>query len=173
MHFSNEPLDIMDIIQLFIPVITFAMGYFLTDIEHRRDRKRDIVREKFDKLYHPFYRLINELGTDSEYGFAFNTEDVAGLRPFFDHLAMNIHLATTEGQTLFWETRKLFLCTLAKANLPETDLEEKFAQSISALFSHLIQEYIKSAVILGYNLGGAEAVMGMTDAGEVKTDQAV
>ena len=66
-------MDVVEIIKLFIPVITFAMGYFLTDIGYKRDRKLSIVREKFEKLYHPFYMLINELGTEREEGFAFDT----------------------------------------------------------------------------------------------------
>ena len=68
-------MDFISFLQLLIPVITFAMGYFLTDIGYRRDRKLSIVREKFDKLYHPFYILVNVLGMDNKSGFAFDCEN--------------------------------------------------------------------------------------------------
>jgi len=154
-------MDIIGIIQIFIPVITFAMGYFLTNIGYKRDRKLSIMREKFEKLYHPFYIMINELGTDVELGFAFDTENRSVIKPFIQHLAVNSYLATSKGQTLIWETRRLFVCCTAENYIIDKEKEQQLEQLISELFEHFVQEYIKSADALGYELGGAEAVTGI------------
>jgi hypothetical protein len=140
-------VDFIDIIQLFIPVITFAMGYFLTNIGYKRDRKLSIIREKFDRLYHPFYVLINELGTDNEAGFEFDSENLDALKPILEHLTKNAHLASAEGQMLIWEARYFFVSGEIKK-----DEEELFSKSLGALLEHLIQGYMKSAKALGYEL---------------------
>jgi hypothetical protein len=148
---------VIDIIQLFIPIATFAMGYFLTNIGYKRNRKLSIIREKFEKLYHPFYMMINELGTENEIGFAFDTENRSVLKPFISHLITNSYLATNEGQHLIWETRKLFVCCTAEGYVVDKEKEHALEKSIGVLFEHLLKEYIKSANALGYELGGAEA----------------
>jgi hypothetical protein len=146
-------MDVLGVIQLFIPIITFAMGYFLTDIGYKRDRKLGIIREKFDRLYHPFYILINEHGTDHETGgFAFDNENLDVLKPILDHLTKNSHLATTEGQMLIWETRYHFISIATEEETIDKDKEELFGKSLGALLEHLIQEYMKSAKALGYEL---------------------
>ena len=147
-------MDFIGIMQLFIPIITFAMGYFLTDIGYKRDRKLSIIREKFDRLYHPFFVLVNELGMDTELGFAFDSENGDILKPILEHLTRNAYLTTAEGQKLIWETRYLFVLGAAEAGTVDKDKEELFATSIGALFEHLIQEYMKSAKALGYELIG-------------------
>jgi len=158
-------MDIMIITQLLIPVVTFLMGYFLTNIGYKRDRKLNIIREKFEKLYHPFYMLINELGTDTGdgAGFAFNTEDSPVIRKLLDHLTANVYLASSEGQKLIWETRIIFISCVAAGNTVNKEKEQLFEKSISALFEHLIQEYLKSANALGYDLGGAVTYAAYTD----------
>ena len=150
-------MDVIGIITLFIPVVTFAMGYFLTDIGYKRDRKLSIVREKFEKLYHPFYMLVCELGTDTEGGdgFALNTEDSSAFGQLFDHLIHNAYLATSEGQSLIWETRMLFVSCNADGNNIDKEKEQLLEKSIRALFGHLIQEYVKSASALGYDLSSS------------------
>jgi len=145
-------MDFVGVLQLLVPVITFAMGYFLTDIGYKRDRKLSIIREKFNGLYHPFFVLVNELGMENELGFAFDSENGAALRPILDHLTKNAHLTTAEGQKLIWETRCLFVSGAAEGETAAKDKEELFAKSIGALFEHLIQEYMKSAKALGYEL---------------------
>jgi len=147
-------MDFIAILQLFIPVVTFAMGYFLTDIGYRRDRKLSIIREKFDRLYHPFFVLINELGIDNEFGFAIDSENGAVLKPILEHLTKNAYLTTAEGQKLIWETRYLFVSGATEGETIDNDNEELFAKSIGALFEYLIQEYMKSANALGYELIG-------------------
>jgi len=145
----------VEIVQLCIPVITFLMGYFLTSIGYRRNRKLDIVREKFDKLYHPFFLLMNELGTDTEDGFglAFDTDNTSVTKRLIDHLFTHVYLATSEGQRLILETRVLFVSNTAKGNRVGKEDEELFENTIRALFEHLLQEYMKSATALGYELG--------------------
>jgi len=143
-------MDFISIIQLFIPVITFALGYFLTNIGYKRDKKLNIIREKFDRLYHPFYVLVNEFGTDHESGFAFDSENLDALKPIIEHLTKNAHLATAEGQELIWGTRYIFITGAADGKTIDKDNEELFGKSLSALLEHLIKEYMKSAKILGY-----------------------
>jgi len=145
-------MDAFGIIQLFIPVVTFLMGYFLTDIGYRRDRKLNIIREKFDKLYHPFYVLVNELGSDNELGFAFESGDSAVLEPIIEHLTKSAYLATAEGQKLIWETRYHFISVSAEGETIDEEKDELFGKSLVVLFEHLIQEYMKSADALGYEL---------------------
>jgi len=145
-------MDIFGIIQLFIPIITFAMGYFLTDIGYRRDRKLNIVREKFEKLYHPFYMLIHELGTDREDGIAIGGDDPAVFKPLIDHLSANAYLASTEGQKLIWETRYIVVACMGKGQSLDEEQDKLLTQSIETLFSYLIEEYMKSATALGYEL---------------------
>ena len=158
-------MDVMGIIQLFIPIITFAMGYFLTDIGYRRNRKLSIIREKFEKLYHPFFVLINELGTDTDdgVGMAFDTENTSVLKRFFDHLFPNMYLASSKGQQLILETRMLFVSNLAKGDTVDKEKEQLLEKSISALFEHLIQEYVQSAKALGYDLGNTESRIGIVE----------
>jgi len=144
-------MNFIDIIQLFIPVITFIMGYFLTNIGYKRDRKLSIIQGKFDKLYHPFFVLVNELGMDNEAGFAFDSEHRDMLKPILEHLTKNAYLATSKGQKLIWETRYLFVSSTSEKE-PINNEEELFAKSIGALFEHLIQEYMLSARTLGYEL---------------------
>jgi len=156
-------MDFISIMQLFIPVITFGMGYYLTDIGYRRDRKLSITREKFDRLYHPFYILVNELGTDHESGFAFDSENMDTLKPIIDHLTKNAHLATAEGQMLIWETRYHFISCMTEGKLSDKEKEEIFGKSLGILLEHLIQEYMKSAKALGYELIGMGAVSGSNE----------
>ena len=153
-------MDLLGVLQLFIPVITFAMGYFLTDIGYKRDRKLSIIREKFDRLYHPFYILVNELGMDNTLGFAFDSENGDMLKPILEHLTKNSYLTTAEGQKLIWETRFLFISGVTERETSDKDNEEQFAKSIGALFEHLVQEYMKSAHALGYELIGMGTVAG-------------
>ena len=156
-------MDFISIMQLFIPVITFGMGYYLTDIGYRRDRKLSITREKFDRLYHPFYILVNELGTDHESGFAFDSENMDTLKPIIEHLTKNAHLATAEGQMLIWETRYHFISCVTEGKLSDKEKEEIFGKSLGILLEHLIQEYMKSAKALGYELIGMGAVSGSNE----------
>jgi len=157
-------MDFISIITLILPVITFAMGYFLTNVGYKRDRKLSIIREKFDRLYHPFYVLVNELGadygTDDGVGFAFDSENFDALNPILAHLTKNAYLATAEGQILIWETRHLFVLYAKKGETIDKDKEDLFAKSIGALFEHLIQEYMKSANALGYELMGIGSYSG-------------
>jgi len=148
-------MDVMGIVQICIPVVTFLMGFFLTDIGYRRKRKLDIVREKFEKLYHPFFLLINELGRETEdgFGFAFDTDNTAVLKRLIDHLFINVYLASTEGQRLILETRILLISNTAKGENVELGNVALFEQSIDALFEHLLEEYMRSAKALGYDLG--------------------
>jgi len=147
-----EQMDFMGIIQLLVAVVTFAMGFFLTNIGYKRDRKLSIIREKFDGLYHPFVIMVIELGTDNELGFTFDSKDRAKLKSILEHLTKNAYLTTAEGQKLIWETRYFFLSVAAEGETNNKDKEEQFAKSLSALFEHLIQEYMKSANTLGYEL---------------------
>jgi len=145
-------MDVLEIIKLFIPIITFAMGYFLTDIRYKRDRRLSIIREKFEKLYHPFYMLIHELGTDAEGGFAFDTEDGSVLKRFLDHLSTNAYLASPGGQKLIWETRTLFVSCLAEGYKIDKEKEQLLEEPIGTLFAYMLQEYVKSAKALGYEI---------------------
>ena len=156
-------MDFIGIMQLFIPVITFAIGYFLTDIGYKRDRKLNIIREKFDRFYHPFYVLVNELGMDNALGFAFDSGNGDMLKPTLEHLTKNAYLTTAEGQKLIWETRYLFISGVAEGKAIDKDKEEQFAKSIGALFEHLIQEYMKSANALGYELIGMGIIAGSNE----------
>jgi len=149
-------MDIMGILQLFIPVITFVMGYFLTNIGYRRDRRLGIIREKFEKLYHPFYLLLHELGAEREDGaLEMSGEGVSMLKPFFDHLKHNMYLASPEGQKLFWETRKLFFSCLAEGDGIEEERAQLLGESFESLCTYLMLEYVKSAKSLGYELDTA------------------
>jgi len=165
MNNRGDSVGFLEILQLLIPIATFAMGYLLTNIGYKRDRKLSVIREKFVKLYHPFYLLVNELGTDTEdgAGFAFDTEDTFTLKRFFDLLLPNVYLASSEGQKLILETRMLFFSNIAKDNHVDEDKAQLFENSISALFGHLIQEYVKSAKALGYDLCDAEGQMGIIE----------
>ena len=156
-------MDIMDVLQLFIPVITFALGYCLTNIGYKRDRNLSIIREKFDKLYHPFFVLVNDLGMKHEYGFAFDSENGDMLSPIFEHLTKNAFLTTTEGQRLIWETRYLFVSGTTEGDAIDKDKEELFAKSLGALLEHLIQEYMKSANALGYELVDMGTIAGSNE----------
>jgi len=157
-------MDVIGIIQLLIPVITFAMGYFLTNIGYKRDRKLSIMREKFEKLYHPFYLLLHELGTDTKDGEALElgAEGYSGFKPFFDHLKYNMYLASPEGQKLFWETRKLFYSCTADSERIDEEKDLLFGQSFGALCEYLLLEYVKAAKALGYELD-AEEHTGITE----------
>ena len=150
-------MDFIGIVQILIPVITFTMGYFLTNIGYKRDRKLSIIREKFDRLYHPFFVLVNELGADNEAGFAFDSESVDMLKPILDHLTKNAYLATAQEQKLIWETRYLFVSSTIEGETIKKK-EELFAQSIGALFEHLIQEYMRFANTLGYEFISMEVI---------------
>ena len=143
-------MDIFDIIQLLIPLATFAMGYCLTNVGYNRERKLSIVREKFEKLYHPFYQMINELGTENEIGFEFDTENRSVLKPLLNHLTENSYLASSEGQKLIWETRRIFVRCTAEDYSADSESEKMLEKSLSLLFGHLVQEYIKSSKVLGY-----------------------
>jgi hypothetical protein len=146
----------MRIIQLFIPVITFAMGYFLTGIGYKRDRKLSIIREKFEKLYHPFYLLLHELGTDTAdgEGLELAAEGYSGLRPLINHLTENVYLTSSEGQKRFMETRKLFICCcMAEGDSLDKEKEQLFEASFGALIDYLMLEYVKAATTLGYEIG--------------------
>ena len=156
MTITAEPIDAMELITLILPVLTFVMGYFLTGIEHKRERKLSIMREKFEKLYHPFFVMINELGTETEEGFAFSVQDAPVVKRFFDHFSKNMYLASADGQKLFWETRSLFMSCTAKGEPVSPEQEAQIDAAMAALFGYLIQEYIKSANALGYELGSAD-----------------
>jgi len=148
-------MDFMGILQLLIPVITFAMGYFLTNIGYKRDRKLSIFREKFEKLYHPFYLMITELGSDRADGtIELGNEDevFSSLKPFIDHLMKNIYLASPEGQKLFSKVRLLHIeCTIAGDNVNK-EKAHQFEESFGALCNYLINEYLKTTKTLGYEL---------------------
>jgi hypothetical protein len=146
-------MTLLDLFQLFVPVITFAMGYFLTNIGYRRERKLGIIREKFEKLYHPFYMLIHEFGTDVEGGFAFDSENLSSLKPLLDHLSKNAYLASSEGQKIIWETRAVFTRCMKQGDAVDKETEDAFGASLSALFEHLVTEYVKSSNALGYEQG--------------------
>ena len=146
-------MDVFGIIQLIIPVVTFLMGYFLTDIGYRRNRRLNVIRETFEKLYHPFYMMMLELGTDRDDGLvAIDGDDPAVLKQVIDHLTANAYLATSKGQTLIWETRSIVVSCMAEDNKPDKEKDELLAKSIGALFEHLIEEYMRSATALGYEL---------------------
>jgi len=145
-------MDAFDILQLFIPIITFAMGYFLTNIGYRRDRKLAIAREKFEKLYHPFILMIHDLGNDTAEGFELSSEDSLVFKQLFNHLSANGYLATSKGQRLIWETRALWHQCLEAGDKVSEDTEEQLGQSITELFQYLMHEYAKSANALGYDL---------------------
>ncbi|MDR0488443.1 MAG: hypothetical protein LBG99_03415 [Propionibacteriaceae bacterium] len=130
--------------------MTFAMGYFFTNIGYKRERKLSIIREKFEKLYHPFYMLIQELGTEREDGFALDSDNLDTLKPFFDHLISNVYLASSEGQRIFWETRQWYILCHKSEATPEW--EEALGKGIGDLFSHLFEEYLACARTLGYDL---------------------
>ena len=157
-------MDVIGIIQLLIPVVTFVMGYFLTSIGYKRDRKLSIIREKFEKLYHPFYLLIHELGTDTAdgEGLELGAEGPSAFKPFLDHLTANMYLASSEGQRLFWETRKLLVCCMTENDMIDKENEEEFGQLFGALCEYLILEYVKAAKALGYELE-AETRAGTTE----------
>jgi len=149
--------NIINIIQLLIPIITFAMGYFLTNIGYKRDRKLSIIREKFEKLYHPFYLLLHELGASREDGESLEIagESFSEFRPFFEHLTANVYLASPEGQRRYVEAHKLFLgCCMAEGDLGSVDSEreQQFGESFDALVQYLMSEYVKTAKALGYEL---------------------
>jgi len=147
-------MDVIGIVQLLIPVVTFAMGYFLTNIGYKRDRKLSIIREKFEKLYHPFYLLLYELGADREdgEGLELGAGGYSEFSPFLDHLTANVYLASAEGQKLYVETRKLFLrCCMAKGDV-DKETDQRFGESFGALCEHLMWEYVKAAKALGYEL---------------------
>jgi len=150
-------MDFMSIFQLVIPVITFLMGYFLTNVGYKRDRKLSITREKFEKLYHPFYILVHTLGTDREDGIALGGDDPSTFKPFIDHLTANAYLASPEGQKLIWETRSLLVSYMGDGNVMDDEKDRLLTKSIEKLFAHLIQEYLKSAAALGYELGDLAA----------------
>jgi len=159
-------MDYIGIIQLLVPVATFAMGYYLTDIGYKRERKLSITREKFEKLYHPFYMMINELGTAREEGFEFDTETEEGrngLKQLLDHLIANVYLASSEGQSLFWETRRLFISCTTKGDTNDKEKEQLLEKSLGELFGYLIMEYIKSANALGYEFDAAKAFVASPD----------
>ncbi|MCL2855376.1 MAG: hypothetical protein FWE21_07145 [Defluviitaleaceae bacterium] len=144
-------MSALSIIQLFIPIITFSMGYFLTNIGYKRDRRLAIVREKFEKLYHPFYLLMIQLGTDAADG---ESVEIGGdsydsIKPFFDHLMANIYLASKEGQELFLKTRKLFVQC---CNATDEEREREFQQLLGTLFEYLTQGYLETAKTLGYEI---------------------
>ncbi|MCL2679140.1 MAG: hypothetical protein FWF18_02475 [Dehalococcoidia bacterium] len=145
-------MGIYDVLQFFIPVITFAMGYFLTNIGYKRDRKLSIIREKFNGLYHPFFVLVSGLGAENEFGFAIDSNNGVVLRPILELLTKNAYLATADGQKLIWETRYLFVSGVTEGEIIDKEKEELFAKSLGSLFEHLIQEYMKSAKVLGYEL---------------------
>ena len=149
-------MDVMGIIQLLIPVITFAMGYFLTDIGYKRDRKLCIVREKFEKLYHPFYLILHECGSDREDGAievgGVGEEGFTAIKPFLDHLMKNIYLASPDGQKLFAEARLLFIECTKKGNSLDKEKAQQFETSFGALCNYLILEYLKTVKTLGYEL---------------------
>jgi len=147
-------MDALGIIQLLIPIATFAMGYFLTNIGYKRDRKLNVVRERFEKLYHPFYLMMHEFGTDTEdgEGLELAAEGYSGLKPFFDHLKHNMYLASPEGQKLFWDTRKIFYACMADGDSAGEEKEQRFGQSFGVLCEYLMREYVKTAKALGYEL---------------------
>jgi len=148
-------MTVLGVVQLLIPIITFAMGYFLTNIGYRRDRKLSITREKFEKLYHPFYMLVHELGTDTEDGIALGGDDPSVFKPLIDHLSANAYLASAEGQKLIWETRSILvscITCIARGESIDKEKDEKLTNAIGSLFEHLIQEYMVSAAALGYGL---------------------
>ena len=168
MRFSNGPIDIMGIITLLLPVVTFAMGYYLTGIEHKRELKRRILREKFEKLYHPFYVMINELGTASEEGIAFSAEDSEVIKRFFDHFMTNAYLANTEGQKLFWDARSQFYRFVSDGDNKSKEKEQKLDEAMGALFGHFLMEYINLANALGYELGNVKNSSELTKVQDVK-----
>ena len=147
---------VFSVLQLIIPVVTFAMGYFLTNIGYKRERKLAIIREKFEKLYHPFYILINQNGTSRADGVALGGGDYSTLKPFIDHLAANAYLASSEGQILIWETRRLYISFGADGSTLDKEKERLIDESCSALFQHLLEQYVKFAKALGYELGETE-----------------
>lgn len=159
MDYANGSINLMEIFQLLIPVVTFAMGYYLTNIGYKRDRKIAIVRERFEKLYHPFYLLMHELGSNTEdgEGLELGGEGYADLEPFFAHLTSNVYLASSEGQTLFWETRKLFFSCLRDSKNVDEEKGAKFGESFGTLCNYLLEEYVKTAKELGYALDEDEA----------------
>ena len=148
---------VFSVLQLIIPVVTFAMGYFLTNIGYKRERKLAIIREKFEKLYHPFYILINQNGTNRADGVALGGGDYSTLKPFIDHLVANVYLASSEGQKIVWKTRMLYVSLGAENNAVDKENERLLDESFGALFEHFLQEYVKSAKTLGYDLSEAEA----------------
>jgi hypothetical protein len=132
------------------------MGYFLTNIGYKRDRKLSVAREKFEKLYHPFYLMITELGSDTEDGnIALGSEEdvcFSSLKPFIDHLMKNVYLASPEGQTLFSKTRLLHIECMAAGDSINEEKARQFEESFGALCNYLLLEYLKTAKVLGYDL---------------------
>ena len=141
-------MEAIEIIRLLIPVVTFAMGYLLTNIGYKRDKKLRVTREKFEKLYHPFYMLLNELATDKEEGFYIDTDDSSALKQFLDLLAVNMYLASAEVQQLFWKTRKLFISCMAEGGMLDKEKKPLLEKSCGELFVHLMREYVESASAL-------------------------
>jgi len=69
----------------------------------------------------------------------------------------NMYLASPEGQRLFADARKLFVCCcMAKSNVANEEQEELLGQLFGALCEYLMKEYAKSALALGYDIDDSE-----------------
>jgi len=159
-------MDIMGIIQLLLPVATFAMGFFLTDIQYRREKKMRVIREKFEKLLHPFWMLINELGADRPEGLALDVKNTEVFQPILDHLLQNSYLAPAKGQEMVWTMRAVGLLratdtddidrsTLESLEATFGDFEnvEKLYERLTGeCFVYYMKLYEKTAKILGYEM---------------------
>jgi len=143
-----EKSIVIEILTFVIPVITFAMGYYLTNIGYKRERKLSIIREKFEKLYHPFYLMGFELGIEAEEGgLILDLEDGYVVKQLIDHLTKNIYLASIESQTLFMEVKSLYLSMMNSSDCID---EEKMKTPFLDLVTTLMNEYAECLIVLGY-----------------------
>ncbi|MCL2406635.1 MAG: hypothetical protein FWC95_01765 [Defluviitaleaceae bacterium] len=157
MRFSNDPIDVIQIIQLFIPVLTFAMGYFLSAIAHKRAHnlamERALEREKFDNLYHPIFIMLISLGKDVKEGISMpSTRDTAAVNQIILLLKERIYLAPLNTQKNAWEFIHKIKFIQQEVNLETADeavcndLDVKFGMLIGVL----LNEYKLTADKLGY-----------------------
>ena len=84
--------------------------------------------------------------------FEIRGEDCSILKPFFDHLVANAYLSTSAGQKLIWDTHALWVGCLKDGSAIDEKKEQQLQKAFSALVDYLLQDYLKHATALGYEI---------------------
>ena len=123
-------------------IVSFVFLYFLHDKNFRREKRRELVEKKLEKLYSPLHfniEIIKASVGESKLGYKKKTnEESSRMKTFLDQIIeQNSYLASKELQQLLPKMHGVGF-----SNLTEEDVE-KIIELVEKGYNELLREYNK------------------------------